>query len=79
MINTQGAHLLPSGRIVSTVIHSGHPGDIESVMIDGQFVLRNGRVTTLDEPAILEQAAAVSRRIWSKVGPVPIPRLPRPV
>ena len=78
VIDTMRAHLIPSGRIVSTVIHSGHPGDIESVMIDGQFVLRNGKITTLDEPAILKQADAVSKRVWGKVGAVPVPRLPRP-
>ena len=75
VLDTMRAHLIPSGRIVSTVIHSGHPGDIESVMIDGQFVLRNGKITTLDEPAILSQADTVSKRVWGKVGSVPIPRL----
>jgi hypothetical protein len=33
----------------------------------------------MDETAILQEADAVSRRIWSRVGPVQIPRLPRPV
>jgi 5-methylthioadenosine/S-adenosylhomocysteine deaminase len=75
VVDTMRAHLIPSGRIVSTVIHSGHPGDIETVMIDGQFVLRNGKVTTLDEPAILKQADAVSKRVWGKVGAVTVPRL----
>ena len=68
-------------RIVSTWIHSGHPSDIESVMIDGQFVIRNGKVLTMDEESIIKQADAVGRRVWTKVleaGPVPVPRLPRP-
>ena len=81
VIDTRRAHLVPAGRILSAVIHSGHPGDIESVMIDGQFVMRDRTVLTMDEERILAEADAVGRRIWSRVleaGPVVVPRLERP-
>jgi cytosine/adenosine deaminase-related metal-dependent hydrolase len=71
-------NLVPAGRLVSAVIHGGHPSDIESVMVNGEFIVRNNKVLTMDEGAILRDADAVSRRIWDKVGPVQIPRLPRP-
>jgi 5-methylthioadenosine/S-adenosylhomocysteine deaminase len=71
-------YLVPAGRLLSAVIHGGHPSDIESVMVDGEFIMRDNKVLTMDEPAIIREADAVSRRIWDKVGPVPIPRLPRP-
>ncbi|MGH9387011.1 MAG: amidohydrolase family protein [Vicinamibacterales bacterium] len=80
VINTQRAHLVPAGRIVSAVIHSGHASDIESVMVDGQFLLRNNKVLTLDEPALIAEADKVGRRIWGQVkkaGPIPIPGRPR--
>ena len=67
IVDTQRAHLVPAGRIVSALIHSGHPGDIESVMIDGQFVMRDRKVLTMDEDSIIREADAVGRRIWSKV------------
>ena len=78
VVDTLRPYLVPAGRIVSAVVHSGHPSDIESVMIDGQFVIRKGKVLTLDEDAIIKEADAVGRRIWGKVGPVNVPRLPRP-
>ena len=81
VIDTQRAYLVPAGRILSAVIHSGHPGDIESVMIDGQFVVRDHEVLTMDEDEIIREAHAVGRRIWGEVleaGPVTVPRLPRP-
>ena len=40
VLDTLRAHLVPAGRIVSAWIHNGQPSDIESVMIDGQFVMR---------------------------------------
>jgi cytosine/adenosine deaminase-related metal-dependent hydrolase len=80
VIDTLRPHLVPAGRIVSAVIHSGHPSDIESVMIDGQFVMRKGKVLTMDEDTIVREADRVGRRIWSQVlaaGPVRVPRLSR--
>lgn len=78
VINTLKPYLVPHGRLVSAVIHGGHPSDIESVMVDGEFIMRDNRVLTLDEGAVLREADAVGRRIWNKVGPVNVPREPRP-
>jgi 5-methylthioadenosine/S-adenosylhomocysteine deaminase len=78
VLDTMKPYLVPAGRLVSAVIHGGHPSDIESVMVDGEFIMRNNKVLTMDEAAIIREADAVSKRIWNKVGPVTIPRLPRP-
>src|SRR5262249_33968420 len=80
VVDTQRAHLVPAGRIVSAWIHNGQPSDIESVMVGGQFVMRNRKVLTMDEDAIVAEAAKVGRRIWGQVqssGPVAIPGRPR--
>jgi hypothetical protein len=45
-------------------------------MVDGQFIMRNRKVLTVDENSIIAEADKVGRRIWSKVleaGPVEIP------
>jgi 5-methylthioadenosine/S-adenosylhomocysteine deaminase len=78
VLDTMKPYLVPAGRIVSAVIHGGHPGDIESLMVGGEFVMRNNKVLTMDEAAIIREADAVSKRIWNQIGPIPIPRLPRP-
>ena len=80
VVDTLRAHLVPAGRVISALVHSGHPGDIESVMVDGQFIMRDREVLSMDEQAILREADAVGRRIWSQVleaGPLNVPRLPR--
>ena len=81
VMNTLKAHLVPAGRIASAWIHNGQPSDIESSMIDGRFVMREGRVLTMDEDAVIAEADRVGRRIWSRVqedGAVTVPRLARP-
>jgi cytosine/adenosine deaminase-related metal-dependent hydrolase len=80
VVDTQRPHLVPAGRIVSAWIHNGQPSDIESVMVDGQFIMRDRKVLTLDEAALVAEADKVGRRIWGRVqaaGPVTVPRLPR--
>ncbi len=80
VVDTLRAHLVPAGRIVSAWIHNGQPSDIESVMIDGQFVMRNRKVLTMDEDRIIAEADRVGRRIWDRVkaaGPIAIPGRPR--
>ena len=47
-------------------------------MVDGEFIMRDNKVLTMDEQAVLREADAVGKRIWNKVGPVKIPREPRP-
>ena len=81
VVDTLRAHLVPAGRFLSAWVHNGQPSDIESVMIDGQFVMRDRKVLTMDEQSIVTEADAVGRRIWNQVqaaGPVVVPRLPRP-
>ncbi|MGH7119441.1 MAG: amidohydrolase family protein [Acetobacteraceae bacterium] len=81
VIDTMKPYLLPAGRILSAIIHCGNSSDVESVMVDGRFVMRNNKVLTMDEDAILTEAAKVSHRVWSQVQkdePILVPREPRP-
>ena len=81
VLDTQRIHLVPAMRIVSAWIHNGQPSDIESVMVDGQFIMRARKILTMDEDRIIADADRVGRRIWNQVreaGAVPVPRLSRP-
>ena len=80
VLDTQRIHLVPAVRIVSAWIHNGQPADIESVMIDGRFVMRDRKILTVDEDRIVAEADKVGRRVWAEVqktGPIVIPGRPR--
>jgi len=80
VLDTRRPHLVPAGRIVSAWIHNGQPSDIESSMVDGQFVMRNGKVLTMDEASLVKEADAVGQRVWGmvqKASPVKVPRVTR--
>ena len=67
VINTQKAHLVPTTRIVSGFIHNGQPSDIETVMVNGKFVMKDHNVLTVDEGAIIAEADRIGRRIWTRL------------
>jgi len=67
MIDMMRAHLVPTTRIVSSWIHNGQPGDIESVMVDGKWVMRDGQVLTVNEHDLIGEVDHIGRRAWSRM------------
>ena len=67
VVNTLRAHLVPTTRIVSGFVHNGQPSDIEAVMVDGAFIMRDGRVLTVDEEAVVREADRIGRRAWAQM------------
>ena len=60
-------HLVPSLRVVSAFVHNGQPGDITSVMVDGDWVMRDGKVLTIDEDDVVRRAEAVGHAVWRRL------------
>jgi len=60
-------HLAPVLRVVSCFVHQGQAADVESVMVDGRWVMRDGRVLTLDESAAVAEAERVARAAWRRL------------
>lgn len=67
MIDMLRAHLVPTMRIVSSWIHNGQPDDIESVMVDGEWVMRDGKILTVNETDLIEEVDRIGRRAWSRM------------
>ena len=67
MIDMRRAHLVPTMRITSSWIHNGQPGDIESVMVDGEWIMREGRVLNVNEPELIEEVDRIGRRAWARM------------
>jgi 5-methylthioadenosine/S-adenosylhomocysteine deaminase len=66
MIDTERAHLVPMLRAVSNFVHNGQARDVQSVMVDGRWLMRDGKVLTMDEPAIVAAAQEVANKAWSR-------------
>ena len=77
LIDLRKPHLTPALRVVSCFVHQGQASDVEAVMVDGRWIMRDGRVLTLDEPAILAEADRIARTAWRRLFEQR-PDLPRP-
>jgi len=67
VVDFRRSHLAPALRPVSCFVHQGQASDVESVMVDGRWIMRDGRVLTLDEPAIVAEAERVARAAWRRL------------
>ena len=85
IVDTFKAHLVPTLRIVSGFVHNGMPADISSVMAAGNWLLREGKVVTVDEEDVLRQAEQIGHSVWKRLVerypdvPFPVKLPPGPV
>ena len=67
VIDTARPHLIPFIRIIPAFIHNGQASDVESVMVDGKWVMKDNKILTMDEADVLRDGARVGRALWMKV------------
>lgn len=67
MIRTDRAHLAPFLRAVSILVHQGQARDVEDVMVDGRWIMREGKVLTLDEARVIREAEEVADQAWARL------------
>ena len=67
VLDLNQAHLRPIINLVSSIVHYGHPGAVESVMVDGRFLMRDGRVLSMDENAVIAEAQEATVAAWHRL------------
>jgi 5-methylthioadenosine/S-adenosylhomocysteine deaminase len=67
VIALQRAHLVPVLRVVSDYVHQGQGQDVEAVMVDGRWIMRDGKILTIDEERILAEAQRLGERAWRRL------------
>jgi len=67
VIDCNRLSLTPAPDIVAGLVYSAQPGDVRTSIIDGQIVMRDGELMTLNEASVREEAnrefAALRRRL----------------
>jgi 5-methylthioadenosine/S-adenosylhomocysteine deaminase len=67
MVDLQRAHMVPVLRAVSTFVHQAQGRDVDAVMVDGRWLMKDGKVLTMDEDAILAEAQKVANTAWPRL------------
>ena len=55
LINTDQAHLQPEHNLAANLVHSTYGSDVTDMMVDGQWLMRDRELKTLDEERIIAE------------------------
>ena len=66
LIDMRRAGLTPVYDPVATLVYHAHAKDVHTVMVDGHTVLDDGKLTGLDEAALLEEAGRCANAAWAR-------------
>jgi len=58
---------VPTLRIVSAFVHNGQASDVQAVMVDGNWLMRDSKVLTIDEEDIVRRAEQVGHDVWRRL------------
>src|SRR5262247_64283 len=64
LINLNRLHTPPRPDPISTIVYAAEAGDVETVIIDGQIVMQERRLLTLNEKDVITQAREKARACW---------------
>jgi len=73
LIRTNDLNTAPMANIETTVVQSAQPANVDSVMVDGRFVKRDGKLIGFDVPGIVGRAQTSSLRIRKSAGKPLVP------
>jgi cytosine/adenosine deaminase-related metal-dependent hydrolase len=66
-------HTTPSINPISTLVYAATAGEVDRALVDGQIVVEQGQLLTLDEDEIMQQgqqhAAALYQRAGIEINP----------
>jgi 5-methylthioadenosine/S-adenosylhomocysteine deaminase len=70
VVNLSGLHSSPRytyspEAIYSQLVYSAHAEDVRDVLVDGRWLMRDGRLLTIDREGVLRDAQAIAERIDS--------------
>jgi 5-methylthioadenosine/S-adenosylhomocysteine deaminase len=67
ILDLNRAHLRPILNLTSNLVHYGHPGAVESVMVDGTFIMSEGKVLTMNEDETIRNAQEAAEGAWRRL------------
>jgi 5-methylthioadenosine/S-adenosylhomocysteine deaminase len=71
LIRLDRLHSTPSTDIVSALVYSAGANDVDTVIIDGEVVLRDGKLLSIDEAQVVATARAESQRLMDRAANLP--------
>lgn len=66
LINMRKPHLQPSIDPIADLVYFGNGNDVDTVIVDGNVVVRGGEILTVDLYEVLEKAQVAGENAWNR-------------
>jgi cytosine/adenosine deaminase-related metal-dependent hydrolase len=76
VIDLDRLHTTPSLNPISTLVYAATGGEVDTVVVDGQTVVSQGQLLTMDEEAVKKQARLNANALYQRAGIELRPRWP---
>lgn len=63
LVDLEKPHFYPHHDVIAHLVYAAGPADVELVMVDGQILVEDGRVLTLDEEEVYQKVRECVQRI----------------
>jgi 5-methylthioadenosine/S-adenosylhomocysteine deaminase len=67
LVSLRDAHLRPTVDLTSSLVLYGSTVSVDSVIVDGRFVMKAGTMTTIDTDEVLARAQTLCDEIWNEL------------
>jgi cytosine/adenosine deaminase-related metal-dependent hydrolase len=68
VIDFNRLHTTPSPNPISTLVYAATGGEVDMVVVDGQIVVGQGQLLTMDEDEVMEQAQQHAQALYKRAG-----------
>src|SRR5437588_4174085 len=76
VIDLNRLHTTPSMNPVSTLVYAATGGEVDIVVVDGQIIVKQGQLLTMDEDEVMDQARQHANAPYKRAGIEIVPRWP---
>jgi 5-methylthioadenosine/S-adenosylhomocysteine deaminase len=66
LVDLAKPHLTPLHDVYSAIVYSARASDVNTVIVDGEIVMQNRQVRSLDEQAVMEKARNTAYDLLSR-------------
>ncbi len=67
IVDLRRPHLTPVNNLLSNLVHYGQAADVETVIVGGEMVMRDGKVLTMNEDDVVRNAAEATTSAWMRL------------
>lgn len=68
IIDLNRLHTTPSPNPVSTLVYTATGGEVDTVLVDGKIVVKQGQLVTMKEEEIIQQANVHAQQVYRRAG-----------